>query len=64
MAFNRKIEQISQLSDQKEQTSKFCALIDEVLASGASVENLRSIGDKILSDEVQQQVLFPKITVF
>lgn len=58
MSIERKIENILQISNYREQIIKFNDLIDEVV--GATPEKiisyLTSIGERLLSDEVQQQV--------
>ena len=58
MSIDRKIENILQIGDYKEQIVKFNDLIDEVVSSNSTniVTYLKSIGNKLLSDEVQQQI--------
>jgi hypothetical protein len=58
MSLERKIDQVLQVGDLKEQVNKLCSLADEILVSGSSaaVQGLKTLSDKILSDEVQQQV--------
>lgn len=59
MSLDRKIEQALQAGDVKDQITRFNSLADEVLVSGsAAPQNLKAITDKLLSDEVQQQVRF------
>jgi hypothetical protein len=58
MSLERKIDQVLQVSDLKEQVNKFCSLADEIIVSGSSAafQGLKTLSDKLLSDEVQQQV--------
>ena len=54
MALEAKLNQIARL-DIKEQTVQFCSLIDEVVA-GCSIPGVRTLAQKILSDDVHVQV--------
>lgn len=57
MSVGKKLDQILGINDPKDQTNQFTSVIDEVVAAGNNVVNhLRMIGDKVLTDEVQQQV--------
>lgn len=59
MSVGKKLDQILGINDPKDQTNQFTSVIDEVVAAGNNVVNhLRMIGDKVLTDEVQQQVSF------
>lgn len=60
MALEAKLLQIARL-DNREQTVQLSSLIDEVVAS-ASVAGLRTIAQKILSDDVHVQVTKPALT--
>lgn len=60
MALEAKLAQIARL-DNKEQTVQLSSLIDEVVA-GASIAGLRTIAQKILSDDVHVQVTKPVLT--
>jgi len=60
MALEAKLSQIARL-DNKEQTVQLSSLIDEVVA-GASIAGLRTIAQKILSDDVHVQVTKPVLT--
>ena len=56
MSITKKLDQIL-TSDPKDQAIQFNHIIDEVVAGGNNlVSTLRVIGDKILSDDIQQQV--------
>ena len=57
MALEKQLSQVLNINDPKEQSLSFQALIDEILASGSSsIENLKLIVSKLLSEELNQQV--------
>lgn len=59
MALEAKLSQIARL-DQKEQVVQLSSLIDEIVAGG-SVSGVRTVAQKILSDDVHVQVTKPVI---